>query len=410
MFGATGSANTYQTNNWRDNNQVHQWSAEADLRMLGSAGKLDFKFGGDRQTVQLPGPRTELQLATNPRGTSTPLDWANRDGARALLAGEVALGGGTLAADVGYRRTDRSAFLADYFSAGLFNTYVQSTNDVWTFTPRFKLPYRAFGARNTLIVGYDYDNWDYQRQDSRGQTAAPFTDLQVDQRSNGAYLQHYSVFSTGTRLTLGGRLQDVRTSATDVANVSGPASASKSLNPRAYEIGVRQPLSDTIEVYGRYGQSFRIPRVDEIYDQFGGPGFTSRIAPLDAQVSHDVEIGAEYRSDTLRARASAYEMRLTNEIFFFVPTGQNINLPPTIRKGIELDASWRVVPGLRLFGNVAFRSAKFRDGMIGPVNVTGNTIPLVPKTLFTVGAKSVLFVNRSTQSLWPTLHSSTGVA
>jgi len=386
MFGATGSANTYQTNNWRDNNQVHQWSAEGDLRAFGNAGKLDFKFGGDRQTVQLPGPRNELQLATNPRGTATPLDWANRDGARALLGGEVALGGGTLAADVGYRQTDRSAFLADYFSAGLFNTYVKSTNDVWTFTPRFKLPYRAFGARNTLIVGYDYDNWDYQRQDSRSQTAVPFTDLQVDQRSNGAYLQHYSVFSTGTRLTLGGRLQDVRTSATDVANVFGPTSASKSLNPRAYEIGVRQPLSDTIEVYGRYGQSFRIPRVDEIYDQFGGPGFTSRIAPLDAQVSHDVEIGAEYRSDTLRARASAYEMRLTNEIFFFVPTGQNINLPPTLRKGIELDASWRVVPGLRLFGNVAFRSAKFREGMIGPVNVTGNTIPLVPKTLFTVGA------------------------
>jgi iron complex outermembrane receptor protein len=354
--------------------------------MFGRGGKLDFKFGGDRQNVQLPGARTELQLATNPRGTGTPLDWAARDGARALLAGETALGKGTLAADVGYRQTDRRAFLADYFSAGLFNTYLQSSNKVWTFTPRFKLPYRAFGARNTLIVGYDYDDWDYQRQDSRSQTSAPFADLQVDQRSNGAYLQHYSLFSTGTRLTLGGRLQDVKTSATDVANVLGPTSASKSLNPRAYEIGVRQPLSDTIEVYGRYGQSFRIPRVDEIYDQFGGPGFTSRIVPLDAQVSHDVEVGAEYRSDTLRARAIAYQMRLTNEIFFFVPTGQNINLPPTIRKGIELDASWRVIPGLRLFGNVAFRSAKFREGMIGPVNVTGNTIPLVPKTLFTVGA------------------------
>jgi iron complex outermembrane recepter protein len=385
-FGATGSANSYRTSNWRENNRVQQWSAEADLRAFGSIGKVDLKFGGDRQSVQLPGPRSELQLATNPRGTSTPLDWANREGARALLAGEVALGGGTLAADLGYRQTDRSAFLADYFSAGLFNTYVKSTNDVWTFAPRFKLPYRAFGARNTLIVGYDYDNWDYTRQDSRSQTSAPFADLQVDQRSNGAYLQHYSVFSTGTRLTLGGRLQDVRTSATDVANVLGPASASKSLNPRAYEFGLRQPLSDTVEVYGRYGQSFRIPRVDEIYDQFGGPGFTSRLVPLEAQTSHDFEVGVEYRSDTLRARASFYEMRLNNEIFFFVPTGQNINLPPTLRKGIELDASWRVIPGLSLFGNAAFRSATFREGSIGPVNVTGNTIPLVPKTLLTVGA------------------------
>ncbi len=386
MFGATGSANSYQTHNWRENNRVQQWSAEADLRAFGNGGKLDFKLGGDRQTVQLPGPRTELQLATNPRGTGTPLDWATRDGARALLAGELKLGEGQLAADLGYRETDRRAFLADYFTAGLFNTYLQSQNKVWTFTPRFKLPYRAFNVRNTLIVGYDYDRWDYDRQDSRTQTSAPFADLQVDQRSNGAYLQHFSQFSTGTRLTVGGRLQRVKTSATDVANVLGPTSASKTLRPRAYELGVRQPLSDMVEVYGRYGQSFRIPRVDEIYDQFGGPGFTSRVVPLDAQVSHDVEVGAEYRSDRLRARVSAYSMRLTNEIFFFVPTGQNINLPPTLRKGIELDASWRLMPGLSVFGNLALRSAKFREGMIGPVNVTGNTIPLVPQTVFTVGA------------------------
>jgi len=385
-FGATGSANIYRTENWRENNRVRQWSAEADLRTFSAAGQLALKLGGDRQWVGLPGPRNEAQLATDPRGTGTPADWASRDGGRALLAGELNVGGGVLAADLGYRETNRSAFLADYFSAGLFNTYLQSQNRVWTFAPRFKLPYQAFGARNTLIVGYDYDDWDYERQDARSQTAAPFADLQVDQRSNGAYLQHYSVFATGTRLTLGGRLQNVKTSATDVANVLGPTSASKTLTPSAYEIGVRQPIGAAVEVYGRYGQSFRIPRVDEIYDQFGGPGFTSRIVPLDAQESHDVEAGVEYRTDTLRARALAYSMRLSNEIFFFVPTGQNINLPPTERKGIELDASWRVIPGLRLFGNVSFRSAKFRSGTIGGVNVSGNTIPLVPKTLFTVGA------------------------
>ena len=385
-YGATGSANTYETNNWRENNRVQQWSGQGDVRAFGAVGQLDLSFGGDRQSVRLPGPRTEAELVTNPRGTSTPQDWATREGARALLAGEARLGSGTLAADLGYRQTDRNAFLGDYFSAGLFNTYVKSTNGVWTFTPRYKLPYRAFGARNTLVIGYDYDRWTYERQDSRSQTSPPFADLQADQTSNGAYLQHYSVFSTGTRVTLGGRLQWVDTTATDVANVLGPASASKSLNPRAYDIGVRQPLSDTIEVYGRYGQSFRVPRVDEIYDQFGGPGFTSRIVPLDAQLAHIFEVGMEYRSDTLRVRASAYEMNLSNEIFFFVPTGQNINLPPTQRKGIELEASWQVLRALRLFGNLALRSAKFKEGMIGPVDVTGNTIPLVPQTLFTVGA------------------------
>ena len=96
-------------------------------------------------------------------------------------------------------------------------------------------------------------------------------------------------------------------------------------------------------------------------------------------------MGAEYRREGLRARASTYEMRLNNEIQFFAPTFSNINLPPTSRKGLELDVSWDATQSLSLFGNVAATEAKFRNGMIGAVDVSGKFIPLVPRETVNAG-------------------------
>jgi len=387
--GGAIAAGHYESDNWRANNRVRQGNAEADLRWFGERGQLGVKAGGDRQNLRLPGARTEAQLTTDPWGTGTPDDWSARETARGLLTGEAAVGGGRLAAELGYRETERRAFFGDYFFAGFFDQYVESRAGAWTFTPRFKLPYEAFGARHSLIVGYDYEDWDFRRRQSSSQATlgTPAVDLHADQRSEGFYAQHFSEFRTGTRVTIGGRLQRVETEATDFANVLGPASASQTRSPRAYELGVRQRVADSVEVYGRYGQSFRVARVDEIYEQFGGAGFTSRVVPLEPQTSHDAEFGVEYRAGGARARVAAYQNRLANEIFFFAPTFQNVNLPPTLRRGVELEAGWRPIPAVEIFGNVALRRAEFREGgTFAGVDVGGNEIPLVPRVLGTLGA------------------------
>jgi iron complex outermembrane receptor protein len=386
--GGTVAASHYESDNWRENNRVQQGNAEADLRWFGDRGQVGVKVGGDRQNLRLPGARTEAQLTTDPWGTRTPNDWSARETARGLVTSELAVGGGRLAADLGYRESERRAFFGDYFFGGLFDQYVESRAGAWTFTPRFKLPYAAFGARHNLTFGYDYEDWDFRRRQSQSEATlgTPAVDLHADQRNEGVYAQHFSEFGTGTRVTIGGRLQRVKTAATDLANVLGPARASQTRSPRAYEIGLRQRVAAPVELYGRYGQSFRVARVDEIYEQFGGAGFTSRVAPLEPQTSHDAEIGVEYRAGGLRARIAAYQNRLDNEIYFFAPTFQNVNLPPTLRRGVELEGGWRPIAALELFGNLALRRAEFREGTIGGVNVAGNEIPLVPRVLGTLGA------------------------
>jgi iron complex outermembrane receptor protein len=177
----------------------------------------------------------------------------------------------------------------------------------------------------------------------------------------------------------------VTTAARDAVNPAAYASGSKTSAPRAWDIALRQNLTRTAAVYGRVGRSFRIATVDEVYNQFGGPSFDAIVTLLEPQTSRDHEIGLEYRTSDLRVRASAFLIDLKNEIYFFFPTFSNINLPPTRRKGIELEASRRAGPNLSLFVNVSATQARFRDGEIGGVDVSGNTIPLVPRNAGSAG-------------------------
>ena len=61
------------------------------------------------------------------------------------------------------------------------------------------------------------------------------------------------------------------------------------------------------------------------------------------------------------------------------------SLPPTRRSGVEFDASYDVTSALSVFGNLSITDARFRDGVIGGVNVAGNTVPLVPRDAANAG-------------------------
>jgi iron complex outermembrane receptor protein len=144
-------------------------------------------------------------------------------------------------------------------------------------------------------------------------------------------------------------------------------------------VALRQNLWRNWSAYGRLGTSFRVATVDEVYNQFGGPFFDSIVTLLEPQTSRDVEAGLQYRSGNMHARLGAFDMKLDNEIQFFAPTFSNINLPPTERRGLELEAGFEPAPGLTLSAGATATQARYRSGQIGGVDVTGNTIPLVPR-------------------------------
>lgn len=386
-FGLTLHANNYASDNYRFNNRVEQQNIDGDLRWFGTRGFAAFKFGLDNQNLRLPGARTAAQLQSDPRGASTPGDFSGRDGARGTLAVSRELSFGELAGELAYRDSVRTSLLKDYTGFGFPDIYTDTRTRTWSLTPRLKIPYQTLGARHSLVVGIDADDWDYDSRKATGidTLSTPTGRVLATQRNQAFYLQQNTALGEDTKLTLGARQQRATTTARDIVNPAAYASGSKTSTPRAWDIALRRNLTQTTAVYGRIGQSFRIATVDEVYSQFGGPFFDAIVTLLEPQTSRDHEIGVEVRQGELRARASAFLIDLENEIYFFAPTFSNINLPPTRREGIELELSLRAGPALTLFANASATQARFRDGRIGGVDVTGNTIPLVPRDAVNAG-------------------------
>ncbi len=380
-------ANSQATDNYRANNRLDQQNINGELRLSDARGHLAFTFGVENQNLRLPGARTAAQLITDPRGATTPGDFSARDGARATVSGTLDLGFGEFAADLGWRDSVRTSLFKDYSGFGFPDTYIDTRSNVWTFTPRFKLPYAAAGLRHSLIVGLDVEDWNYDSRRSSGleTLSTPAARVLATQFSQAFYAQHNTDFGGDTKLTLGARQQRVEMAARDVVNPAAYASGRNTMSPRAWDVSLRHGFTPATSVYGRVGQSFRVNTVDEVYAQFGGPFFDSAVTLLRPQVSKDHEIGVEFRAGGLRARASAFAMYLVDEIYFFAPTFSNINLPPTRRSGLEFDASYAVNARLSLFGNLSHTDARFRDGTIGGVNVAGKTIPLVPRDAANAG-------------------------
>lgn len=380
-------ANDYASDNYRDNNRVEQRNIAGDLRWFAPRGYATVKFGVDSQEQRLPGARTADQLQSDRRGASTPGDFSSRDGENGTLATAYDAGFGEFALELAYRGSVRTSLLKDYTGFGFPDIYTDTRTRNWSLTPRLKVPYGALGGRHSLVVGVDANYWDYDSRKATGVATLPNPTARVfaTQRGVALYAQQNTSLGEATKLSLGARRQRVVTAAKDAVNPAAYAEGVKTSNPIAWEVGLRQGVAMDTAIYGRVGRSFRIATLDEVYSQFGGPAFDAIVTLLEPQFSRDHEIGVEYQRRDLRARASAFLIDLDNEIAFFAPTFSNINLPPTRRRGLELEVSMRAGAALTWFGNASVTQARFRDGNIGGGDVTGNTIPLVPRDAASTG-------------------------
>jgi len=366
----------YTSDNYRENNRVEQHNFVADLRNFDFDHNVSLKLGYDQQDLRLPGNRTETELVTDRRGTRTPTDFSNRSGGFANFASTVLLGQTQLVTDLGYRQK-KNDFHAAFSGLSLDgNTKVET----WNFSPRVKIPYTAFGVTNSLVAGIDWEDWQY---DSTRTNPASAT---AQQRNSAVYLQQVSTLMPETTLSLGGRLQRIDFEANDSTAPAGSASTEQSRNVSAYEIGARRQLREATAVYAKYGYSFRVATLDEIYSPGLGAFFIPpSITFIEPQTSHDAEVGLETRFGTGNYRIAVYNSDLKNEIHFDPSAFTNVNLPPTQRSGVELEGKWLLITAVSLFANYTYTDAKFRSGALGGVDVSGNRIPLVPRHLANIG-------------------------
>ena len=377
VFGGGVAASYEDTDGYRANSRYRQRSAFGRVDAQLPSGRAYLKADVDEQRARLPGSLTEAQINADPRQTTTPDDWRERDGAQISTGGAYFLGRHEITADLGYRQRTTRAFFAAF---GGF--YTDTDANLWSFTPRAKFKFDALGRTHDFIVGVDVEQWDYNTlsASSPATTSAPFSKRHGEQDSLGWYAQTNFWLTPATRLVLGGRIQHIDQRLTEeVFPLDDRRNADRL---EAYEAALRHSFAGGWSLYGRYGKSFRVGNFDE-NACFFPPCSAALLLPQTALTS---ELGAEFENRSVRVRTSIYDTRLENEIYFSPLTFSNINLSPTEREGFELEALWHASSTVDLRGGLAFQRAHFRSGVYGGVDVSGKTVPLVPEVLATAGA------------------------
>lgn len=361
-LGLSVNATSLAADNYRVNNDLRQNNLSGELTWFGDRGPVALRFASGNQDLRLPGARTEAQLQSDRRGATTPNDYLSLENSRVALSTTQTLGTVEAALDIGHRERRSRSFQFDNFN--------DVNGRVTSISPRVRVPFRLGPASSQLVAGLDWDEWQF---DNRIASFGYFGTS--TQRNLAGYFQDTLEFPTGTTVSVGARQQRVTTALAEQS--FGRQDASKERTVNAWEMALRQALGEQWSAYGKAGRSFRIAVVDEIR----GFGFVPP-ALLEPQISVDREIGLQWAKSGHRLRAAAFRSDLQNEIMyvpFAPPFGANMNLPPTRREGVELEAYVALSQSLSVGSAYAFTNAEFRSGSIGSTQVAGNDIPLVPR-------------------------------
>ena len=359
-FGLGLNAARLSSDNYRRNNALTQENVAGELTWFGDRGPVSLKFSKGSQELGLPGARTEAQLTSDRRGATNPDDFSSLDDTRVTLGTTQRVGSTELAVDLTHRERKSRTFQ--------FGGNNDINGRVTGISPRVRIPFAFGSVQNSLVLGGDWDRWNFNN------TISSFGYFGTSEQENAAlYFQDTLEFPTRTIVSLGARTQRVDTTLTETQT----SQQVRTVN--ASELALRQAIRESWSIYGKIGRSFRLPVVDEIRSfGFGLPNL------LEPQTSRDGEIGMQFTQPGSRARLAVFQSRLENEIMF-VPfalsafSGQNVNLPPTRRSGLEFDGSTLLGQHWEAGIRYAYTEAEFRSGTFSGIDVTGNEVPLVPR-------------------------------
>jgi iron complex outermembrane receptor protein len=385
--------NAFKSDGYRVNNAFDQRNAIGNINYSTPDLTAFLTVTGDDQKLGLPGgrfvdPSIGLnELVTDRRGTKTPFDYANKQGASATAGFTKTLwNGGELIVDGGVR--DKKQQAAFFFGPDMSNplNYVDTHLQTWSITPRLSVKNSIFGVPSSILTGIDYYDATYHSERPQFKGAPPIHVYDLSQQTLAGYWQQTLGLLPTTDFSYGGRGQNTRLGARDRFDPMAPGAFDIQANPLdsnetqyAAHVGVEHRFTDVFSVFGRAAHAFRTPDVDERVAS--GPAFDPlTFAPipqtfkLKTQTSYDVEGGIRIRNGLFQMQSSIYNMDLVNEIHFDPVNFFNYNLDPTRRYGSETSTSVRVSDSLLFRSAFAYTRAIFREGPFA-----GNDVPLVSR-------------------------------
>ena len=379
-FSVNAYASYINGEGYRDNNDIIQRNLVAELRHIGDYGDVFVKINLDGQRLGLPGARlvttTSSLFATDPRGASSPLDFAFQNGIGATTGFTRQIGNNMdLIVDAGVRVKDQDS---GFYIASGFPSHVDTVLSTWSFTPRATLDHRILGVDGKSKFGIDiyYSDYDSDRRQRPGNAAQHQYD--AEQYSTAIYGQTSVDLRDNLTGVFGARVQLVDFTVGDIFDPNAPGAyggSKASLNDTEYHyavnLGVDWEISDFLSLFARGGRSFRFPTLDERIDAEDTVSFN-----LKTQTGREFEGGAQIRLGKVNVTSSFFHSESENEIRFNPRLGggfgTNSNFDPIRRYGWETTVSTDLNDEVSLRLNLALINAEFKSGTF-----SGKDVPLV---------------------------------
>ncbi len=394
---ASLTASKLKSDGYRTNNRNDQSNVQADLRWLNEAGELSLKLAADQQAIRLPGARTVQaslgidQVTSDPRGATTPLDHASRDGGQIGLEWQQTIANADLNISVSHRAKNQRS----YYDYSGNPSYRDSDLSVNSFTPRVRVSY-GMGGDSALVVGVDVHRWDYALRTSNAvaNIDQPINRVGMSQSNDAVYLQNTTQMFRATTLLVGLRNERVAMRGTDTFDAAAPGgtgawgpnssaapASSFAASKNAYELGLRHELDAGVALNGKIGRSFRFANVDEIYES--DTSYANQFQFLRPQTAVGVEFGLDQKVQAGSWRVAVFSNKVTDEIHLdpFTSGVGNTNLPLSQRRGVEFAGKWQMSPQLMLNSALTYTDARILSG-----TWSGKHVPLVPNQKANLGA------------------------
>jgi iron complex outermembrane recepter protein len=392
-WSASFFGNGFKSDGYRVNNALDQRNGIGNINYSTPDLTAFLTISGDDQKLGLPGgrfvdPSIGLnELVTNRRGTKTPFDYANKQGANATAGFTKTLwNGAELIVDGGVRdKKQQAGFFGAMPVPSFSSSYIDTTLQTWSLTPRLSIKNAILGIPSNILTGVDYYDATYHSNRSQFNGFPPIHVYDLSQQTLAGYWQQTIGLLPMTDFSYGARAQNTHLNARDRFDPMAPGAFDTQANPLdssetqyALHLGFEHRFNEVFSVFGRAARAFRTPDVDERVAS--GPAFDAFFNPipgnfrLKTQTSQDVEGGFRIKAGMFQMQSSIYNMDLVNEIHFDPVNFFNVNLDPTRRYGSETSTSVRVSDSLLFRSAFAYTRAIFREGPFA-----GNDVPLVSR-------------------------------
>src|SRR2546421_180527 len=238
-WSASFYGNGFKSDGYRVNNALDQRNGIGNVNYSTPDLTAFVTVTGDDQKLGLPGgrfvdPSIGLnELVTDRRGTKTPFDYANKQGASATAGFTKTLwNGAELIVDGGVRdKKQQAGFFGAMPIPSFSSSYIDTTLQTWSLTPRLSIKNPILGIPSNILTGIDYYDATYHSNRSQFNGFPPIHVYDLSQQTLAGYWQQTLGLLPTTDFSYGARAQNTHLNARDRFDPTAPGAFDTQANP-----------------------------------------------------------------------------------------------------------------------------------------------------------------------------------